>query len=113
MHREIVDPFAAACFPPASEEQRGIVYNLDQVDAKQDGSTVLVNGWAADIHGGEQVDISLAESPVASLRSLSRYGRPDVNAITTVPQILFLASVQKYRCRVDASNWRTTSCVCV
>lgn len=85
MHREIVDPFAAACFPPASEEQRGIVYNLDQVDAKQDGSTVLVNGWAADIHGGEQVDISLAESPVASLRSLSRYGRPDVNAITTVP----------------------------
>lgn len=85
MHRTLRDPFASICFPSGEKEQYGIKYSIDQIEIRDGGTTVLINGWAADLHGGEDVDIALVDSRWASLRDLTRFARLDVNSSLPVP----------------------------
>ncbi|MBT1173514.1 glycosyltransferase family 2 protein [Bifidobacterium sp. MA2] len=83
--RNLADPFASVCFPADYSKQEGIKYVLDRVETRNGGTTVLVTGWAADLHGNEEVDITLRETPDATLERLERIVRLDVNLENPVP----------------------------
>lgn len=85
-HGTVTDPFAAACFPGDYGKQEGIIYAIDRVVPSRDGTKVKVTGWAADLHGNDEVDIALRRTRKASLHELHRVVRLDVNVSYPVPE---------------------------
>lgn len=84
-HQGVRDPFASACFPADYAKQEGIKCVVDRTEVSSDGSTVTVTGWAADLHGNEEVEITLGTSRWATLRDVQRVVRLDVNVVNPVP----------------------------
>lgn len=84
--KSLNDPFAAACFPSDyREKQRGIQYSIDSAKFVDDDAELVITGWAADFHGNEDVEISLGRCRNATLKSVERIVRLDVNAAHPVP----------------------------
>lgn len=83
--RNLSDPFASACFPDDYTKQEGIKYSIDRVETRNGGKTILVIGWAADLHNNDEVSIALSEAPNATLSKIERIVRLDVNVENPVP----------------------------
>lgn len=85
-HSALKDPYAAVCFPSDYKKQTGIAYSLDRVETSRDCSKIRVTGWAADLHGNEEVDVKL-DSSVGNMEihDFQRVVRLDVNTQYPVP----------------------------
>lgn len=79
LRRKLEDPFASACFPK-SPQQENIKCVIDRVQWSADYSKLSVVGWAADLHGDEEIEFSLSSDDGVMLREVQRLARPDVNA---------------------------------
>lgn len=85
-HSGLSDGFSSACFPDdETHKQEGIVYSIDLVEWRDHESGLRVDGWAADLHANENVDIQLGDCAGVRLESCSRAFRADVNLTLPVP----------------------------
>ena len=84
-HLGLTDPYAAAAFPYAQQEQPGLAYSIDSVDWEDGSGQYRIIGWAADLHSRDVPELSLVKNGWAHLDSLERTLRPDVNARFNLP----------------------------
>lgn len=85
VNHDLEDPFASAYFPYDRVEQMGINCCIDLLTYNRQNSTLEVTGWAADLHSNENPEITVAEDDGASLVSVERILRPDINTGFALP----------------------------
>lgn len=90
-HKNLVDPFAAADFPPEHEESKSrIAYVLDSVVELDGGEALKVSGWALDRIDSAEVTVSVPQGAGYEIESYDKLLRGDVNRQFPVEQSALL-----------------------